>query len=85
MHAVPRVVRVRVAIRWRALIKRPVLIGAACGLLLYTIMNYVVVPLSRARPAPPDALWVSLSILVHAFLVGVPIALFTRQAFRRLA
>jgi hypothetical protein len=72
-----------VATRWRALHDRPILFGAAYGVLLYAIMNYIVVPLSRARPAPADAVWVSLSILVHASLIGVPIALFTREALRR--
>ena len=69
-----------VATRWRALIERPLVLGAAYGVLLYGIMNYVVVPLSRARPAPVDAVWISLSILVHALLIGVPIALFARKA-----
>jgi hypothetical protein len=73
------------ATRWSALSERPVFLGASYGLLLYGVMNYVVVPLSRARPAPPDPVWISLSILVHAFLVGVPIALFTRRALRRIA
>jgi hypothetical protein len=71
-----------VATRWRALVERPVALGAAYGVLLYAIMNYVVIPLSRARPAPVDAVWISLSILVHMLLIGVPIALFARKALR---
>jgi hypothetical protein len=69
-----------VARRMPALGRRPVLLGAAYGLLLYVIMNYVVLPLSAASPAPKDPLWIGLSVAVHASLIGVPIALFARAA-----
>ncbi len=66
--------------RWPVLWQRPVACGAAYGLLLYGIMNYVVLPLSAAGPRSNDPLWIVLSIAVHAFLIGVPIALFARRA-----
>jgi uncharacterized membrane protein YagU involved in acid resistance len=69
-----------VARRWPLLWQRPLLCGAAYGLLLYVIMNYVVVPLSAAGPGSKNALWIGLSILVHVFLIGIPIALFARRA-----
>ena len=63
--------------------ERPVPYGAAYGLLLYGIMNYIVVPLSAAGGGgAKDPLWVGLSIVVHMFLIGVPIALFVRAALR---
>jgi len=68
--------------RWPALWHRPVRLGAAYGLLLYVIMNYVVVPLSAARPGSKDPLWVTFSIAVHVLLIGIPIALFARRAVR---
>ena len=74
-----------VAQRWAPLRERPVALGAAYGVLLFAIMNYVVLPLSRATTGKGDALSVSLSILVHAFLIGVPIAIFTRRALVRPA
>jgi len=65
---------------------RPVPFGAAYGLLLYVIMNYVVVPLSAAgHGGAKDPLWVALSIVVHMFLIGVPIALFTGRALQPAA
>lgn len=71
-----------VAHRWVALREKPLGYGAIYGLLLYGIMTYIVVPLSRARGGrSAGALWIILSILVHMFLIGVPIAIFTRLAF----
>jgi hypothetical protein len=62
------------------LVRSPLALGAAYGLFLYALMNYVVVPLSAAGSGSQETLWVGLSILVHAFFIGVPIALFTRRA-----
>jgi hypothetical protein len=70
-----------VARRWRALVEQPVIFGAAYGLVLYGVMTYIVVPLSAARGGGSGGtLWVTLSIIVHALLIGVPIALFSRKA-----
>ncbi len=73
-----------VARRWPLLWQRPVLIGTGYGLILYGVMNYIVVPLSAAaHGGPRDPLWVGLSIVVHMFLIGVPIALATSVAARQ--
>lgn len=69
-----------VAQRWTLLRRRAVLCGAAYGLALYGIMNYVVVPLSAARTGSRDPLWVGLSVAVHVLGVGLPIALCVRRA-----
>jgi hypothetical protein len=69
-----------VARRWPALWERPVPYGIAYGLLLYGIMNYIVVPLSRAGASSKDPLWVGMSIAVHMLLIGLPIALYARRA-----
>lgn len=71
-----------VARRWPLLWQQPIRIGALYGVLLYIIMNHVVVPLSAAAPGSKDPLWVVLSIVVHAFLVGVPCAFFARLAIQ---
>jgi len=72
-----------VARRWPLLHRRPILGGAAYGLLLYGVMNYVVVPLSAAGPGSRDPLWIALSIAVHVAFVGIPIAVLTRRAHRQ--
>ena len=70
-----------VARRWTALVERPLIFGAAYGVVLYGVMNYIVVPLSKAGGGGSGpTLWVALSIVVHALLIGVPIALFARKA-----
>lgn len=69
-----------VATRLPLLRAKPVLCGAAYGLLCYAIMNYVVVPLSAAGGGSRDPLWIGLSLLVHAFFIGVPIALCASRA-----
>jgi hypothetical protein len=68
-----------VARRWPLLWRRPWLCGAVYGLFLYAFMNYVVVPLSRAGGGGKDVLWITLSVLVHMALVGIPCALFARR------
>ena len=45
-------------------------------------MNYIVVPLSAANPGSRNLVWVVLSIIVHAFLIGTPCALFARLAIQ---
>jgi len=63
------------------LIRRPILCGTVYGVLVYVVMNYVVVPLSAAGGGGGTLmLWIVCSIIVHAFLIGVPAALFSRQA-----
>jgi len=64
------------------LVRRPVLAGAAYGVAIYAFMNLVVIPLSRIgpKPAPPLVVLVT-GLLVHMFLIGVPIALAARRAW----
>jgi hypothetical protein len=66
--------------RWTELAARPWTFGPLYGLLLYFIMNYIVVPLSAANPGSRNLVWVLMSIAVHMFLIGTPIALFVRRA-----
>jgi len=73
------------ATRVPLLVKRAVLCGAVYGLGLYVVMNFVVMPLSaigRFGGGGGSMTVLITSILVHMFLVGVPIAHFTRRALR---
>jgi hypothetical protein len=58
-----------------------VICGIIYGIGVYIVMNYVVIPLSNAaRPKTFNLLWVSCSVVVHMFLIGLPAALFARTA-----
>jgi hypothetical protein len=69
--------------RWPVFARRPVPLGVAYGLLLYVVMNLVVVPHSAASPGSRDPTWIALTVAVHAFLVGLPIAWFASRAAAR--
>ena len=62
--------------------RRPFLAGPLFGLAAYFVMNYVVVPMSAigSGPHPGGAVLVN-GLLIHAFGVGLPAALFARAAF----
>jgi uncharacterized membrane protein YagU involved in acid resistance len=65
------------------LIDHAVICGIVYGIGVYIVMNYVVIPLSNAaRPKTFNLLWVSLSVIVHMFLIGLPAAFFARTARR---
>ena len=72
------------ATRIPLLVKRAVWCGPIYGLGLYLTMNYVVMPLSAiGRHGGTGPLYLVIpEILVHMFLVGMTIALFTRRALR---
>ncbi|HZV39176.1 MAG TPA: hypothetical protein VFF96_10565 [Pseudoxanthomonas sp.] len=60
-----------------------IVLGAAYGLLLYLIMNFVLLPLSAAGlPKFNNLAWVASSIAMH-MLIGVMIAWFVKKALAR--
>ncbi|HWK48684.1 MAG TPA: hypothetical protein VNR40_02305 [Steroidobacter sp.] len=67
--------------RLRFLVSRPVAWGALYGFLVYWVMNLVVLPLSAF---PSQVKFVPIlvipSLIVHAFGIGVPIAIASRRA-----
>jgi hypothetical protein len=63
--------------RFRLLTRHPILCGIGYGLLVYIVMNRVVIPLSAIGTASWPALPVLANgLLIHAFGVGVPSAVF---------
>jgi uncharacterized membrane protein YagU involved in acid resistance len=71
------------------LARQPLVFGVLYGVFLYYFMNGVVLPLS-SFPTPPDMSHFPMvgksiepfigGLLIHAFGVGLPIALFARRA-----
>ena len=68
----------------RLLVDRAVPFGIAYGLVTYGVMNYVVLPLSAigaVGDSGPAYIRIT-GVLVHMFLIGLPIALITRKDLR---
>jgi len=62
--------------------RRPFLAGPLFGLVAYFVMNYVVIPMSAIGPgAHPTGVVLINGLLIHAFGVGLPAALFARAAY----
>lgn len=68
--------------RWRVLVRRAVLCGVVYGVLVHTVMNQVVLPLSRVPLRTPPLSFTATMILVHMVLVGLPVALTVKWADR---
>jgi len=69
---------------FRLLVDRAVPCGIAYGLATYGVMNYVVLPLSAigaVGDSGPAYIRIT-GVLVHMFLIGLPIALITRKDLR---
>jgi uncharacterized membrane protein YagU involved in acid resistance len=60
--------------------RHAVILGVLYGVAVYLVMNYVVIPLSATKTGPFNLLWFTCSLIVHAFLIGLPAALFARAA-----
>jgi hypothetical protein len=72
------------ASRMKALVRHPAITGPLYGIGVYCVMNYVVIPLSKIgpRPFPPMSVFIS-GLLVHIFVIGLPIALGARRAIMK--
>jgi hypothetical protein len=66
--------------RLPVLLRHPAVAGLLYGLAVYGVMNYVVVPLSASGRGAFSAPVLINGLLIHAFGVGLPTALFVRAA-----
>jgi len=60
-----------------------VLSGLTLGLCAWLVMNLVVLPLSNTPPPPFGVRDILIGIILHMFLVGLPISLITKRHFDR--
>lgn len=58
----------------RFVIEQWAVAGALYGVAVYTVMYWIVVPLSKARPFNPTPQLITIAILIHIFCIGLPIA-----------
>jgi uncharacterized membrane protein YagU involved in acid resistance len=64
------------AMRWRILLRRPVVSGMLYGVLVYLVMSFVVIPLSAIGLSIPKSFGLFfMSFSVHIFAFGLPISL----------
>jgi hypothetical protein len=72
-----------VARRVPAILRKPFVLGPAYGVVIYIVMNFVVMPLSRVGGSPtlkhPD--WIAYSVLAH-IVFGLIAVVFARRALR---
>jgi len=61
------------------LTNRPFVAGPLFGIAVYLVMYWIVIPLSRQRPAPFSWTATITAILIHIVCVGTPIALAVRH------
>jgi hypothetical protein len=66
------------AARIPALGRHFVISGSMYGISVYTVMNYLVIPLSAIGPSPWSLPLFVNGVVGHALLVGLPIAYFAR-------
>lgn len=73
------------ATRWADLTRRAVLAGLAFGVLTFAAMTAIVVPFSAAAFRPNhDRVLMLVSLAVHVFFFGLPIALVMRRQLSRM-
>jgi uncharacterized membrane protein YagU involved in acid resistance len=58
-------------------------LGLLYGALVWLAMDFIVLPLSRARPAAVSTPWFWMQLAQHPFLVGLPIVWVLSGAWRR--
>jgi hypothetical protein len=64
------------------LTRRAVISGIIYGVLVYLVMDWIVVPLSRAHRRPFSLSATVVAIITHMVCVGLPIALMVRRYSR---
>ena len=69
---------------WRFLLEQPILSGLVYGVIVWTFMNFVVLPLSAFPPSrtPPTLSGRLIGLLIIMFCIGLPIAMIVRRFSR---
>ncbi len=65
------------------LLDKIVLYGALYGIFIWLVMNFIVIPLSQIARGPFDPVQVWVGLMIHVFVIGIPIAWLTRRQFVR--
>lgn len=68
--------------KWFFLFERPIVVGPLYGVLVYSFMNFVVLPLSEVQQRQPTISGRIINLLIIMFCIGLPIALIVRRFAR---
>ena len=68
--------------KWLFLIEHPIVAGLLYGVLVYSFMNFVVIPLSNVRQGTATLSGRIIGLLIIMFCIGLPIALIVRRFAR---
>ena len=72
------------ALRWNWLRRHVVLSGSACGIVAFLVMSFIVLPLSAiGLSLPRSPALFALSLSIHMFAFGVPIAVVCARLIER--
>ncbi|UII34655.1 hypothetical protein LVD17_12635 [Fulvivirga ulvae] len=68
--------------RYGQALRPVVLFGGIYGIWIWLFMNYVVIPLSLIGTYPSNLYQITIGLLVHVFVIGIPMALLVRKIVR---
>lgn len=68
-----------VASNYKSLTNSFILSGAVYGIGIWLVMNFIVIPLSNTPPISFQLGAVSVGLLVHIFIIGIPIVWLAKQ------
>jgi hypothetical protein len=71
------------ASRRKSLFDKVLLTGVVYGIFTWLVMNFVVVPLSQIPASEFNLHQVFIGLLIHIFVIGIPIVWLTKQHFRK--
>lgn len=57
----------------------PLMTGAVIGAVVWTVMDLLVLPLTRAHATPPASAMFAVNLVGHMIFVGLPLALLVRE------
>ena len=70
-------------IRWSWISRNIILSGILYGIFVWTVMNFVVVPLSKIGSQPFAWKSAGMALLILIFMIGLPIALITHNYLKK--
>ena len=70
--------------RWGKVAVPKLLLGASYGVGVWLVMNYIVIPFSLIGTYPANTTQIVIGLLIHIFVIGIPIELLTRRAITQV-